>query len=94
MNQLNILYQKEFIHEPIYEFSEEHDDDGNPVWSCNCNVEEIEHTYLGESSVKKEAKKAAAFGALCELLDFDMKDLDDDDSEDDFFNDDDFEDDE
>lgn len=93
VNQLNILYQKEFIHEPMYEFSEEHDDDGNPVWSCNCDVEEIEHTYLGESSVKKEAKKEAAFGALCELLGFDMKDFDDD-SEDDYFDDDDFEDDE
>lgn len=68
VNQLNVLSQKDFIHDPLYGFSEEHDEDGNPVWTCDCDIEELEHVHYGESTVKKEAKKIAAFSALRELL--------------------------
>lgn len=81
VNQLNVLYQKGFIHEPIYEYSEEHDDDGNPIWFCNCYVEELKATFFGKSSIKKEAKKETAFGALCGLFCYDEKKFKDDDLE-------------
>ena len=71
INQLNILFQKGYIEEPVYQFNEEHDENGNPIWHCECDVDELEKIYLGDSSIKKEAKKEAAYGALCALLDYD-----------------------
>ena len=68
VNQLNILYQKDFISEPEYLFTEQHDDDGNPIWECNCCVDELKYSYTGQASIKKEAKKQAAYNALCALL--------------------------
>ncbi len=68
VNQLNILYQKEFISEPEYLFDEQHDDDGNPIWECKCYVDELKYYYVGKASIKKEAKKQAAYDALCALL--------------------------
>ena len=73
VNQLNILYQKGFIEEPEYTFKETHDKDGNPIWHCECDVDELEEVYFGDSSVKKDAKKEAALGALCKLLDYDIE---------------------
>ena len=77
VNQLNTLYQKGFIEEPKYTFRETHDKDGNPIWHCECDVDELEGVYIGDSSVKKEAKKEAALGALCKLLDFDIEMVED-----------------
>jgi len=70
VNQLNMLYQKGFIEEPYYSFTENHDEDGNPIWHCECDIDELEDVYIGDSSIKKEAKKEAAYGALCTLLDY------------------------
>ena len=74
---MNILYQKGFIEEPEYTFKETHDEDGNPIWHCECDVDELEEVYFGDSSVKKDAKKEAALGALCKLLDFDIEMVED-----------------
>ena len=68
VNQLNMLAQKEFIAVPKYEYLEKHDENGNPIWYCECEVNEI---YVEDSSVKKEAKKKAAYKALCNLLNYD-----------------------
>ena len=68
VNQLNILYQKEFISEPEYFFNEQHDDDGNPIWECKCCVDELKYYYTGKASIKRDAKKQAAYNALCALL--------------------------
>ena len=68
INQLNILYQKGYINEPEYLFTEDHDKDGNPIWHCDCVVDE--DMFHGDSYQKKQAKKEAAFGALCELLEY------------------------
>ena len=68
VNQLNILYQKGYINEPEYSFSEDHDKDGNPIWHCDCAVNE--DVFHGDSSQKKQAKKEAAFGVLCKLLEY------------------------
>ena len=74
VNQLNILYQKGFIKEPKYDFKEEHDKDGNPIWVCDCSLCELEDTYYEETPIKKESKKGAAYGALCALLGYDPED--------------------
>lgn len=74
VNQLNILYQKGFIKEPKYDFKEEHDEDGNPIWVCDCSLSELEDTYYEETPIKKESKKGAAYGALCALLGYDPED--------------------
>ncbi len=80
INQLNILCTKGFIDEPIYDFDEDYDEDGNPVWTCVCSVDELDCTYSGDSSSKKEAKKIAAYGALCDLLNYEegLEDYEDD----------------
>lgn len=70
LNTEYALY-KGFLDEPLYEFDEEYDEDGNPVWTCVCSVNELDCTYSGDSSNKKESKKIAAYGALCDLLDYD-----------------------
>ena len=75
VNQLNILHQKGFIDEPYYNFTEEHDEDGNPIWQCECDIDELEDVYCGESNVKKEAKKEAAFWALCTLLGYSQEEI-------------------
>lgn len=68
VNQLNILAQKGFIEKPDYSFNEEHDENGNPIWHCTCDLEELDEVYYGDSPVKKEAKKEAAYGALGKVL--------------------------
>ena len=65
VNQLNVLYQKGYIHEPLYDFGETYDENGNPIWTCYCDIYDLEDVVSGESSVKKEAKKEAAYKALC-----------------------------
>ena len=74
VNQLNVLYQKGYVSKPEYSFNEEHDEDGNPIWECDCKIEEYDEPFYGEGSLKKEAKNDAAYEALCELLDYEPED--------------------
>lgn len=67
VSQLNVLYQKEYIAEPKYYFYEEHDENGNPIWECNCKIEELGDEYWGKSAIKKESKRQAAYKAICSL---------------------------
>ncbi len=39
INQPQELYQKGYIREQYYKFSENYDDNGNPIWHCECHVE-------------------------------------------------------
>lgn len=82
VNQLNILYQKGYVSKPEYSFNEEHDEDGNPIWECDCKIEEYDEPFYGEGALKKEAKNDAAYEVLCELLDYDQED-----SQNNYFND-------
>lgn len=68
INQLQELSQKGYIGEVSYEFFESHDDNGNPIWKCNCSVEDEERYYWAENSSKKQAKKIAAFHMLRYIL--------------------------
>ncbi len=64
IGQLEILARRGYFSLPTYDFAEDHDKDGNPVWTCECHIEEIECYFDAQSSSKKEAKKQAAFEML------------------------------
>lgn len=67
INQLQELYQKGYISEPEYVFSETYDNDGNPVWRCECHITENEY-YWKECTSKKQGKKSVAYDMLCDIL--------------------------
>lgn len=68
INQLQELFQKGYIGEPTYRFIEEHDDNGNPVWRCECHVEGEDSYWWGNYPSKKEGKKETAYDMLCYVL--------------------------
>lgn len=57
INQLQELYQKGYIKEPVYSF----EDDGE-LWHCDCLFEAIKG--YGKGTTKTQAKKKAAYMAL------------------------------
>ncbi|MBQ7352724.1 MAG: hypothetical protein IJW54_01845 [Clostridia bacterium] len=73
INQLQELYQKGYIGEPQYDFSESYDENGNPVWHCECYVEGY-GCYYDDFSSKKYGKKSLAYDMLCEILEWEGKD--------------------
>ena len=73
INQLQELYQKGYIGEPRYEFSEAYDDNGNPVWRCECHVDGMHDYWWGNYSSKKQGKKDVAYDMLCYILDWEDK---------------------
>lgn len=68
INQLEILARRGYFSIPKYFFNEEHDENGNPIWICECVIEEIEDSIYAEASGKKEAKKTAAYEMLMQVL--------------------------
>ena len=66
INQLQELYQKGCIKEPEYRFYESYDDNGNPVWRCECHVEGVTYLWRNSSS-KKDGKKRVAYDMICNL---------------------------
>ena len=74
INQLQELYQKGYIGEPWYDFSETYDEDGNPLWHCECHVEGSEIYFEDDYSSKKYGKKAVAYDMLCDILDWEEDD--------------------
>lgn len=68
INQLEILARRGYFSIPIYVFSESYDNNGNPVWKCECHIEQEENSFAEISSSKKNAKKGAAFRMLIYVL--------------------------
>lgn len=68
INQLEILSRRGYFSLPTFTFSETYDADGNPVWDCQCEIEERKESTRGTSSSKKTAKKQAAFKMLQDVL--------------------------
>ena len=68
INQLEILARRGYFSIPTYDFTETYDVDGNPIWTCICSIKEIKKTMQGQSSLKKNAKKEAAFQMLQYVL--------------------------
>ena len=70
INQLEILARRGYFSLPTYNYYEDYDEDGNPVWKCKChiNIKEEDTYYWATSSSKKDAKKDAAWGMLRHVL--------------------------
>jgi ribonuclease III len=68
INQLEILARRDYFSIPTYNFIEQHDKNGNPVWICECHIKEEKHCFSGISSSKKDAKKDAAYSVLKNVL--------------------------
>ena len=68
INQLQELYQKGYIDEITYNFSEDYDRNGNPIWKCVCMVENRENYWEIKSQSKKAGKKMVAYKMLCDIL--------------------------
>lgn len=68
INQLQELYQKGYIGEPWYTFIETYDDNGNPIWRCECHIVGKEYYLWRDSSSKKQGKKEVAYDMLCDIL--------------------------
>ena len=82
LQQINQLVQLGLISKPRYDFYCEYDEDGNPIWTCECRIKEITkyffHNTEKNSNSKKTAQRSAAFGLLEYLV---GNDEDDDDEE-------------
>ena len=70
INQLQELFQKGYIEEPWYDFEETYDENGNPIWRCECHIEGRDTYYWINSSSKKQGKKRVAYDMLCDVLDW------------------------
>lgn len=69
INQLEILARRGYFSIPIYDYKQEYDNNGNPIWTCECHIEEIDCFFEAVSSSKKDAKKTVAFEMLKYVLD-------------------------
>ena len=68
INQLETLARRGYFSLPTYTFKQTYDDDGNPIWNCECHIEEEECYFDETSSSKKAAKKGAAYSMLMYVL--------------------------
>ena len=68
IGQLETLSRRGYFSLPTYKYKETHDEDGNPIWACQCKVKEVDIVTNGRSSSKKDAKKQAAFDMLTYVL--------------------------
>ena len=68
ISQLEILARRGYFSIPTYKFKQTYDKDGNPIWNCVCNINEIEKSFSKKSSSKKDAKKNSAYKMLNYVL--------------------------
>ncbi|MBD5472817.1 MAG: ribonuclease III family protein [Lachnospiraceae bacterium] len=64
IGQLETLARRGYFSIPFYEFEQEYDTNGNPIWKCTCRIIDITTCFCAKSSSKKYAKKQAAFQML------------------------------
>ncbi len=65
---LHELTQKNVIMEVRYEFTEYHDENGNPIWNCKAILEGY-GDFSADNASKKQVKQDAAFGLLHYITD-------------------------
>lgn len=64
ISQLEILARRGYFSIPTYEFEQTHDENGNPIWTAECHIEEYDRHFNAVSSSKKDSKKTAAYKML------------------------------
>lgn len=69
--QINELVQKGMVNKPRYEFEQDYDDDGNPMWTCTMRIDGISEAFTNSESSKKDAQKDCVFEMLMYLMDED-----------------------
>lgn len=69
INQLEILSRRGYFSLPKYDFEQEYDKDGNPIWQCRCSIEGYPPQTGEKCSSKRDAKKSAALKMLFYVLD-------------------------
>ena len=67
INQLETLARRGYFSLPTYNYYEDYDEDGNPIWRCKCHISEKD-IYESTASSKKDAKKDAAWRMLRHVL--------------------------
>lgn len=68
ISQLEILARRGYFSIPVYDFEQEYDNSGTPIWQCTCHIKDITEYFCAESSSKKYAKKQAAYQMLKHVL--------------------------
>lgn len=68
INQLEILARRGYFSIPTYHFCQEYDKDGNPVWGCECRIDEESRSFFSKASSKRDAKKFSAYKMLKYML--------------------------
>lgn len=68
INQLETLARRGYFSIPTYDFAQEYEKNGNPIWKCECHIKEYDRYFYSKSSSKKDAKKKAAFNMLKYIL--------------------------
>ena len=68
ISQLEILARRGYFSVPTYDFQKEYDENGNPVWTCVCEIAEEDEYFSATASSKKAAKKSAAYEMLLYVL--------------------------
>ncbi len=67
--QINELVQKGLVSKPKYEFIEDYDDNGNPVWECDLTVDEFDFSFsVMQCSNKQDAKRMCCYDLLVCLI--------------------------
>lgn len=74
ISKLNELSQKGYFSQPEYVFTETHNHNGDSVWRCECHIAEYRYYYEKTSTVKREAKRGAAYDMLTSILHADGND--------------------
>lgn len=69
LRQINELGQKGLISKPQYEFEQDYDEDGNPIWTCSCSIEDVAESFVNTANSKKEAQRESAYEMLLYLMD-------------------------
>jgi len=45
INQLETLARRGYFSIPVYDFNQEYDKNGNPIWNCECFIDEVEKSF-------------------------------------------------
>ena len=76
VSQLHELFQKKIIaFEPYYDFTEYHDENGNPIWRCEASLEGLSCNFIEEGISKKEVKQNVALKLLKYLAEFKTEEI-------------------
>ena len=57
INQLETLSRRGYFSIPEYSFKEFHDNDGNPFWNVECNIDEMEYYSMQKPLLRNRQRK-------------------------------------